>query len=40
MLRAECGMIWECYAGFNDKENNRLTDEAVGLENSALFPRQ
>jgi hypothetical protein len=33
MLRAECGMIWECSAVFNDKENNCSTQQARRLEN-------
>jgi hypothetical protein len=33
MLRAECGMIWECSAVFNDKESDRLTRRASRLEN-------
>jgi len=33
MLWAECGMIWECFALFNDKENNCLTQQASRLEN-------
>jgi hypothetical protein len=40
MWRAECGMIWERSAEFNDKENNRLTRQAGRLENprSAQVP--